>query len=403
MSENARLAMRTRALHVGEDPDPVTKAVEPPLVLSTNFIADPDTVGFSAVDMKDDDPYFYARWSTPTVRGLERKLADLEDGEDALCFASGMGAASALLLGTLKKGDHLVVSDVCYAGVAELTRDTLPSFGIAVTSVNFADLEAVRAAIRPNTRLLWAEAPCNPILRLTDIAAVAELAHAASAELAVDSTLATPAATHPLALGADYVVHSLTKYLNGHGDALGGVVIGRRVEMAHLRQLSLIHFGGALSPFNAWLIRRGMHTFTLRMRAHAESAQRVAEFLESRPGIKRVIYPGLPSHPQHELARRQMKNFSGMLTFQVDGDGQEVARRLYRNLRVFQYAVSLGKQRSLIFYIGTGDMLRTSFTLTPEGERSYREYAGEGIFRVSIGLDDPEDLIRDLDQALGAL
>jgi len=400
MAEKRKLALRTRALHVGEKPDPTTKSVEAPLILSTNFVVDPDNSGFSAVDMKEDDPYLYARWSTPTVRGLEEKLADLESAEDALCFASGMGAASGLLLGTLKSGDHLVLSDVCYAGVAELARDTLPGFGIQVTNANFSDLEAVAAAIRPNTRLLWAESPCNPILRLTDLTAVAEIAHRAGAELAVDSTLATPVATRPLTLGVDWVVHSLTKYLNGHGDALGGVVIGRREPLAKLRQHALIHFGGALSPFNAWLIRRGLHTLSQRMRAHQEGAMQVANYLESHPAIQRVIYPGLPSHPQHELARRQMANFSGMLTFQVKGDAMTVARRISQRAELFNYAVSLGKQRSLIYYISTDDILRSSFTLDTTAEASYRSYAGVGIFRTSIGLEDPDDLCHDLEQAL---
>jgi methionine-gamma-lyase len=396
-----KFALRTRALHVGEEPDPTTKSVEAPLILSTNFVTDPDSSGFSAVDLKDGDPYLYARWSTPTVRGLEEKLADLEEGEDALCFASGMAAAAGLLLGTLKSGDHLVLSDVCYAGVAELARDTLPGFGIEVTNVNFSDLAAVETAIRPNTKLLWAESPCNPILRLTDLAAVSTIAHKAGAQFAVDSTLATPVATCPLKLGADWVIHSLTKYLNGHGDALGGVVIGMRKPLAELRRHSLIHLGGALSPFNAWLIRRGLHTLGLRMRAHEESALKVASFLESHPAIQRVIYPGLPSHPQHELARRQMANFSGMLTFQVKGDGLAAARRIATRARLFNYAVSLGKQRSLIYYIPTDDIFRSSFSLKGAAEQSYRQYAGDGVFRTSIGLDDPDDLCNDLEYALG--
>lgn len=402
MNTNCKPSLRTRLLHVAEQPDKTTGAIEQSLVMSTNFVSDPDAVGFSATDLKDETPYFYARWSTPTVRALEEKLADLEDGEDALCFASGMGAASALLLGTLRKGDHLVLSDVCYAGVAELARDTLPAFGIQVTTVDFSNLEAVQAAITPQTRLLWAESPCNPILRLTDLAAVAALAHGAGAQLVVDSTMASPIATRPLTLGADWVLHSLTKYLNGHGDALGGVVVGRRDALAELRRIALIHIGGALSPFNAWLIRRGLHTLPLRMRAHEEGALKVAAFLESHPRIKRVIYPGLPSHPQHELARRQMANFSGMLTFQVKGDSQAAARQLARNLQVFTYAVSLGKQRSLFFYLPTEDLRRSSFTLQGAALESYRAFAGDGIFRTSIGLEDPDDLCADLERALQA-
>lgn len=400
MSIDRKKAFSTRSIHTGEPADPSTQAVEPSLVLSTNFVFDPDSADFSAETLNEKTPNVYARWSSPTVRALEVKLADLEDGEDALCFASGMGAIAALILGTLHSGDHLVLSDVCYAGVAELARNTLPGFGIEVTTANFSDLASVTAAVRPNTRMIWAESPCNPILRLTDIAAVSEIAHSAGAQLTVDSTMATPVATKPLALGADFVVHSLTKYLNGHGDALGGAVIGRREALAKLRQVALVHFGGVLSPFNAWLIRRGLHTLELRMRAHADNASRVASYLESHPAIKRVIYPGLPSHPQYALAQRQMRNASGMLTFQTKEDGAEVARRLYRKLQVFTYAVSLGKQRSLLFYIPTKDILESSFSLQGAALKSYKDFAGDGIFRVSIGLEDPEDLRADLDQAL---
>ena len=400
MSDSEPLAFRTRSIHAGEPAEAAHGAVEPSLVLSTNFVADPATVGFSAEALTEDSPYFYSRWATPTVHALEEKLASLEGGEDALCFASGMGAISALLLGTLRAGDHLVLSDVCYAGLAELARNTLPNFGIEVTTVDFSDLEAVQSALRPNTRLLWAETPSNPILRLTDIAAVAEIAHRAGAQFAVDSTMATPVATLPLALGADYVVHSLTKYLNGHGDALGGAIIGRREPLAKLRQGALIHFGGALSPFNAWLIRRGLHTLELRMKAHEQSALHVARFLEDHPLVKRVIYPGLPSHPQYALACRQMKNFSGMLTFQSKQPGGPLSQQLYKKLRVFTYAVSLGKQRSLIWYIPTAEILESSFSITGKGLESYRAYAGDGVFRVSIGLEQPEDLCADLDQAL---
>jgi methionine-gamma-lyase len=251
----------------------------------------------------------------------------------------------------------------------------------------------------PNTRLVYAETPVNPLLRLADIQAMAGIAHAAGAELAVDSTLATPIATRPLELGADYVLHSLTKYLGGHGDALGGAVIGGRERLAQLRHVGVIHGGGVLSPFNAWLILRGVATLPLRMAAHAESAGRVARFLEQHPRVTRVIYPGLPSHPQYELASRQMANFSGMLTFQV-ADGPAVARLLPERLEVFHYAVSLGHHRSLIFYLSTDELQNTSFRLDAEHLSRYRTLAGNGIFRVSIGLEDPDDLCDDLDRAL---
>jgi methionine-gamma-lyase len=258
----------------------------------------------------------------------------------------------------------------------------------------------VRKAVKPNTRLIYIETPCNPLIRLTDIAAVADIAHQAGAKLAVDSTFATPAATKPLQLGADFVIHSLTKYLGGHGDALGGVVLGSKTDLALLRKKTAIRLGGTLSPFNAWLILRGLATFPIRMRVHQENALKVAAYLESHPKVKRVIYPGLPSHPQHELAKRQMKNFSGIISFQVE-NGREVARRFVEKLQIIHYAVSLGHQRSLIFYLNSKDLLQTSFKFaTPEQLDSWNAFAGEGIFRLSVGLEDANDLIADLEQAL---
>lgn len=392
------LGIRTLAVHAGEEPDPATGASAPNIVMSTTFIAAPDA-SFSVEGLDEETPFIYTRWGNPTVAQLERKLAALEGAEGCIAFASGMAAVSALFLHTLSAGDHVVVSDVAYAATAELTNEFLPRFGIEVTKANLSDLDELRAALTSRTRLVYAETPCNPLLRLTDIAAVAEISHAAGARLAVDSTFATPLATQPLALGADYVIHSLTKYLGGHGDAIGGALLGPAEELASLRKQVAIRTGGILSPFNAWLIMRGMATLPLRMRAHAEGAQAVALFLERHPRVTRVVYPGLPSHPQHELARRQMRNFSGMLTFQVT-DGPAVARVLAERLRIIHYAVSLGHHRSLVFYLPTAGMLTTSFHLTPPQIASYRAFAGDGIFRLSVGIEDPDDLCADLDQAL---
>jgi methionine-gamma-lyase len=280
-----------------------------------------------------------------------------------------------------------------------MSNDLLPGLGIQITKVDMSDLDAVAAAITPQTKLVYTETPCNPILRLTDIRAVAELAHAAGARLAVDSTFATPLGTRPITLGADFVLHSLTKYIGGHGDALGGVVLGQASEIETMRQKVAIRTGGILSPFNAWLIMRGMATLPLRMRAHEENALQVANFLEGQAKVKRVIYPGLPSHPQFALAQKQMKNFSGMLTFQVD-DGPAMARQLAERLKIFHYAVSLGHHRSLLFYMSTADLQASSFRLPPKQLASLQAYAGEGIFRVSIGIEDADDLCEDLAQAL---
>jgi methionine-gamma-lyase len=402
MSEHIQFPVgdQTLAIHAGEAPDPVTHASSPNLVMSTTYIVDTDTK-FSVEGLQENDPWIYTRWGNPTVHQLEEKLAALEEAETAVAFASGMGAITTLLFHLLRPGNHAVVSDVAYAALSEITNDMIPEYGIEITKVNTSDDEAVKNAIRPNTKLVYIETPCNPLLRLTDIKAVADIAHAAGAKLAVDSTFATPLATKPLQLGADFVIHSLTKYIGGHGDALGGAILGSKADLTPLRKKTAIRFGGTLSPFNAWLILRGAATFPLRMRAHQENALKVAQYLESHPKVERVIYPGLPSHPQYELAKRQMKNFSGMLTFRVK-DGAAQAKVFAEKLQVIHYAVSLGHHRSLIFYLNGNDLLQTSFKFsTSEQLASWKEFAGDGLFRVSIGLEDADDLIKDLEQALG--
>lgn len=399
---DARAHLETLALHFGAPAPAVGAPVSPPVMAATSFYAAPGEVGFSAADMTDAAPYFYTRWGNPTVALLEARIAALEGGPGAVCYASGMAAVAALFLSSLKAGDHLVLSDVCYAGVAELARDTLPRFNILVTPVDTTDPEDVARAIRPGiTRLLHVETPANPTLKLSDIAGLATVAHAAGADLSVDSTIATPVSTQPIALGADYVVHSLTKYICGHGDALGGAIMARdRERLADLRQGALVHQGAALNPFAAWLIARGLETLSARMRIHEANARVVAEFLRSHPKVAAVYWPGLENHPQAELARRQMSNFSGLLAFRTKTDGAAIARQLAERLRVLAYAVSLGKTQSLLFYIPTDDILRTSFQLDARSENSYRSIAGEGIFRVSVGLEHPDDLLHDLEQAL---
>jgi cystathionine gamma-synthase/methionine-gamma-lyase len=391
----------TQALHAGErERGPGAPVTESP-VLSTSFHADPDAIGFSANDLQQDAPPFYTRWSNPTLGLLERRLAAIEGGEAAVAFASGMAAVSGLFLDRLNAGDHLVLSNVCYAGVAELAHDLLPRKGVAVTTVDASDPQAVADAIRLETRLIHVESPANPILRLADIAALAAIAHARpGVELSVDSTIATPLGLRPLALGADYVVHSLTKYLCGHGDALGGVLIGRSDRIEAIRRNVLIHLGGALSPFAAWLILRGLETLAPRLSLHEANARKVEEFLAGHPKVAAVYWPGSIRHPQHELARRQMTNFSGLLAFSVREDGPALARRMADRLKVISYAVSLGKTKSLIFYIPTADILRSSFHLDGAAASAYRAWAGDGLFRLSVGLEDAGDLIADLEQAL---
>ena len=400
-NSDERWGDRTRAIHAGESIDPVTRASTPNLVMSATFARD-HVGGFSALNRTHNDGFSYARVSNPTVNQLGEKLAALEHAEAALCFASGMAASHALMAARLSHGDHLVISDSNYVGTAELVRDSLPRWGIDVSPVDTSDAAQVAAAITEKTSMLWIETPANPIMRLSDIEALAELAHARGvADVVVDSTFASPMATRPLALGADFVVHSLTKYIGGHGDAMGGAVLGRTADLDALNLEAMVHYGGVLSPFNAWLILRGAATFPLRMKAHEENALTVAAFLEAHPAVSRVLYPGLPSHPQHDLARRQMRNFSGMLTFQTREDGARVAERMVDALEVIHYAVSLGHHRSLIYWIPTAMLMQSTFRLDPAAEARYRNFAGDGVFRFSVGLEDPEDLCTDLERALG--
>jgi methionine-gamma-lyase len=396
---NDGYGVRTTAIHAGEGIDPITRASSPNLVMSATF-APSEVAGFSARNRQGYEGFVYARLSNPTVRQLEDKLAALEGAESCQCYASGLAASSALLLGRLSQGDHLVISDTNYVGTAELVRDSLPRFGIKVTPVDTSDVEMTAAAIRPETKMLWIETPANPIMRLSDIAALAKLARDMGVrDVVVDSTFASPIATRPLSLGADFVVHSLTKYIGGHGDAMGGAVLGSKDALDALNLEATVHYGGVLSPFNAWLILRGAATLPIRMRAHEETAMAVARFLESHKRIKRVFYPGLASHPQHELAKRQMANFSGMMTFLVE-DGPELAQRMVKSLKIVHYAVSLGHHRSLVYYIPTADLMRSTYRLEGEMLARYRAFAGDGLFRFSVGLEDAEDICADLDSVL---
>ena len=392
---------RTTAIHAGEGPDPATGASAPNIVMSSTYVAE-EPAGFSAHDLNADSPFLYSRWANPSVVSLEKKIAALEGTQSCLCFASGMAAVTAIFLTVLSSGDHVIVSDVSYAGVAELARDTLPRFGIEVSIVNMSDLEEVAGAIRPNTKLIHTETPVNPINRITDLKAVCALAKSAGAKVSCDSTFASPIATRPAEFGVDYVMHSITKYIGGHGDAVGGAVAGSMEDIKELNVEAAIHHGGVMSPFNAWLIARGAATLPLRMRAHEETAMEVAGFLEGHKNVTRVIYPGLASHPQHDLAKSQMNNFSGMVSFQVgsEADGERIATRMTKELGVIHYAVSLGHHRSLVFWMPTEGMMG-SFRLEGKQLESYRDFAGDGIFRLSVGLEDASDLISDLDRVLG--
>ena len=391
----------TLAVHAGEEADPATGALRLPLHMATTFklppfggkLFDALTLGSPAA------PHAYTRWSNPTVRGLEERLAALEGTEAALVTATGMAAVSALAFTLLSSGDHVIASEVCYAGSVELFGLHLPRFGIEVSLVDTSDAGQVAAALRPNTKLLYVETPANPILRIADIRKLSELAREARIPLAVDSTWAGPALQRPAALGADYVIHSLTKYLNGHGDALGGAICGEAAALHKIRQDALVHLGGAASPFNAWLILRGLATLPLRMAKHSESALEIARFLEAHPAVKRVLHPGLSSHPHHALAARQMSAGGGMITFELSR-GLGAAITLAERIKLWSYATSLGHAHSLLFYYPTDLYVDAAPYLSASQKLRIREWTGDGIVRASVGLEASADLIADLDQAL---
>jgi cystathionine beta-lyase/cystathionine gamma-synthase len=345
------------------------------------------------------DKFQYTREHSVTPRHLEERLAALEGSEDCVVTASGMGAVSAVFFALLNAGDHIVASEACYTGTQKLLSVHMPRFGVDVSLVDTTDLEAVQAAVRPETRAVFVETPGNPLVYISDIERIAEIAHAAGAKMIVDSTWSGLLTQRPLDLGADVVIHSATKYLNGHGDALGGAVMGRKKFLADVREYGIVHLGACASPFNAWLIMRGLVTLPLRMQKHSANALEVARFLQSHPKISHVRYPGLENHPQHDLAARQMSGFSGMMNFSIEAELMDNFKFL-ENLRIITHAVSLGHDQSLIIYIPTPFFFDDMVQFDEPQKAKYSKIMGEGIFRFSVGIENAEDLIRDLEQAL---
>ncbi len=372
-------SIETVAVHAGGEPDAATGAVTPPIHLATTFQHGPAGERIAG--------YEYQREGNPTQARLEAALAALEGGESALSFASGMAAMSGLLE-SLAPGSHVLVPTDCYTGLRLLANEFLPARNIAVDFVDMTDVDAVRAAIRPETRLIWIETPSNPLLRITDIATVATIARDQDALLVCDNTFATPILQRPLALGADVVMHSTTKYFGGHSDVLGGALVFARRDDFHDKVAHRRHITGAvLAPFSAWLTLRGCRSLPARMAWHCRNARAVAAFLADHPSVERVNYPGLDSHAGHATAARQMSDFGGMLSVEMRG-GRDAALRVAGAVRVFINATSLGGAESLIEH-------RASV----EGANPT---SPQNLLRLSVGLEDPADLIADLDQALAA-
>ena len=396
--ELRELAPATRSIHCGEGVDAETKAIRRPLVLANSYKL-PDSLEHlsEAFDWERPRNFNYPRWGHPNARYLEERLAGLEGGEDCAVFASGVAAASALFFTFLSAQDHLVCSRICYVGVHGLLCDHLAKrYGVQVSLVDTSDVDEVRRALRPGTRMVHVETPANPTTFISDIQAVAAVARQAGAIVSVDSTFSGMVTQAPLRLGADLVLHSLTKYINGHGDGLGGAIIGRKDLIRKIREAAGIYLGATISPFNAWLIMRSTETLTLRMQKHGENALEIARFLESHPKVKFVRYPGLPSHPQHEVARRQMRGFSGMINFALRSGKREYFKFLEK-LKIITHAVCLGHAESLIqFYPQEGNHQEL-------GVLNYPEDIGEGFLRLSVGLEDAADLIADLTRALDSI
>src|SRR5438477_4665349 len=373
---NRKMRIETLAVHAGHAIDPATGAVAPPIHLSTTFERDAEG-GYP-------HGYVYGRSANPTRHALEEGLAALEGGGDAAAFGSGLAASSAILQG-LAPGDHVIAPTDVYHGITKLLRDVFVRWGLEVSFVDMMRIDEINEAVRARTKLFWVETPSNPQLKITDIARIAEVAHSAGAICVCDNTW-SPVVQRPLELGVDFILHSTTKYLGGHSDVTGGAVIWKSESDLAKRVREIQGTGGAVpSPFDCWLVHRGMQTLPWRMRAHSENALKVATWLSNHPRVETVHYPGLASHAGHEIATRQMKSFSGMLSFEVEG-GREAALGVAAKTAIFIRATSLGGVESLIEH-------RAS--ITGEDPRT-----PQGLLRLSIGLEHPDDLIEDLAQAL---
>ena len=380
LRDNARFS--TVCIHAGQEPDPSTGAIITPIYQTSTYVQEA---------LGKHKGYEYARTQNPTRSALEANLAAIENGRAAFAFASGMAATGAVMT-LLKAGDHVVVTDNTYGGTYRLFERVLRKYQFDFTYVDTSDLQAIEAAIRPETRMLFLETPTNPVLRLTDLAAACQIAHARDVMVVVDNTFASPAIQRPIDFGADLVVHSTTKFLNGHSDSVGGIVVAVRDD--HIEWLKFIQNaeGAILGPMDAWLVLRGTKTLPLRMERHNANTQVLAEYLAAHPKVTRVYYPGLPTHPQHDLARRQMRGFGGLIAFELGS--LERARTLLNSVRLMSLAESLGGVETLISHPAS----MTHASVPPE--RRLQIGLTEDMVRISVGIEDIDDLKEDLEQAL---
>src|SRR5690242_5464958 len=386
------LEFATLAVHAGEEPCPATGALDTPIYQSTTFVS-ADSDEMAAVYGEQKPGYMYTRYGNPTIHALESKLAALEGGEAALATASGMAAVSTAILGYVKSGDHVVAARSLYGAAYNFLNRKLPRMGASATFVDSARVEDFEKALQPNTRLIYFETPSNPVLEVVDIAAIAALGRARGIPTMLDNTFASPALQQPLRMGVTVSVHSATKYLCGHGDAMGGAIIGPREYISLLVHEVIRDYGGVISPFNAWLILRGIRTLHLRMPAHCSNARQIAGFLAAHPNVERVYYPGLPQHRGHEVAKKQMSDFGAMISFEAEG-GYEGGKQVMDGVKLFARAASLGDTRSLIVHPAS-----TSHRAVPPEDRRAIGIT-DGLVRLSVGIEAAADLIADLERAL---
>ncbi len=382
----------TVEVHAGEPRDTYGSLIPPIYQTSTFYFASTDDAVEACGDYAES--FAYSRITNPSLDYMEQKLAALEHGKGAVSYASGMGAVAGALFAALKCGDHVIFTKAKYSGTEDITSDWLPRFGIEHDSFQADHLEELEPLIKPNTKVIYVETPANPTMVLVDLAEVAKIAHRHGAKVFVDNTFATPYNTNPLDLGVDVVIHSLTKYIGGHGDLLGGAVISNDTEFLRQCRLgTLMHFGAVMAPFTAFLACRGMKTLGVRMRQHNENALKIARWLEADPRIETVRYPFLESNPQYDIAKKQMRGGGGMISFDVKG-GLEAGKKFINSLKLCTLAVSLGDTETLVEQAAA-----MTHTMIP---KEVREAAGitDGMIRMSVGLENPDDIIADLDQAL---
>jgi methionine-gamma-lyase len=396
MNKNRKYSFETRTIHAGNKGKNANNALNPPIFQTSTFVFD-DIEHVEKVMSFESDDYVYTRGNNPTLRLFEDRMAALEDGKGAVAFASGMAAISSVLLSLLKPGDNLIANKTLYGSSYNIVNKVLPQYKINSKMVDLSDVDRLLEVIDENTKVIYFETPANPNLMIIDIKNICRIAKKRGVKVVVDNTFATPYFQNPLVLGADVVVHSATKYISGHGDAIGGVAISKDEDyIQSLKFDYMCEFGGVMSPFNAWLLIRGLKTLSVRMKQHEENAMKVAEFLKRHPRIKKVFYPGLEDFKGHKIAKEQMSGFGAMISFEVDGDLED-AKKVVNSVKLAQLAVSLGDCETLI-------ELPAAMTHRGYPNEELIEFGlTESMIRISIGLENSKDIIEDLDNALKSI